>query len=87
MGHEQDGGEQEHRAALMRDGERDRLPCGMAERAVEGVALAERVEHEEVCRGAGGDDCDIRIESEHGAGTSVHFTIPKARELTEEANT
>jgi two-component system, OmpR family, phosphate regulon sensor histidine kinase PhoR len=30
---------------------------------------------------------DIRIESEQGHGTSVHFTIPKARELAEEANT
>ncbi len=29
---------------------------------------------------------DIRIESARDAGTSVHFTIPKARELTEEAS-
>jgi len=29
---------------------------------------------------------DIRIESEPGRGTAVHFTIPKARELTEEAS-
>lgn len=29
---------------------------------------------------------DIRIESQRGRGTSVHFTIPKARELAEEAN-
>jgi signal transduction histidine kinase len=29
---------------------------------------------------------DIRIESEPGHGTSVHFTIPKARELAEEAS-
>jgi signal transduction histidine kinase len=30
---------------------------------------------------------DIRIESEPERGTSVHFTIPKARELAEEAST
>ena len=30
---------------------------------------------------------DIRIESEVNKGTSVHFTIPKARELAEEAST
>ena len=30
---------------------------------------------------------DIRIESEPQKGTSVHFTIPKARELAEEAKT
>ncbi len=30
---------------------------------------------------------DIRIESERDRGTSVHFTIPKARELAEEART
>ncbi|MDE3103030.1 MAG: HAMP domain-containing histidine kinase, partial [Chloroflexota bacterium] len=29
---------------------------------------------------------DIRVESTRGAGTSIHFTIPKARELTEEAS-
>lgn len=29
---------------------------------------------------------DIRIESEPGKGTSIHFTIPKGRELTEEAS-
>lgn len=29
---------------------------------------------------------DIRIESGPGRGTSVHFTIPKARELAEEAS-
>lgn len=29
---------------------------------------------------------DIRIESEPARGTSVHFTIPKARELTKEAS-
>jgi signal transduction histidine kinase len=29
---------------------------------------------------------DIRIASDHGRGTSVHFTIPKARELAEEAS-
>jgi signal transduction histidine kinase len=29
---------------------------------------------------------DIRIESEPNRGTSVHFTIPKARELAEEAS-
>jgi signal transduction histidine kinase len=28
---------------------------------------------------------DIRIESEVGRGTSVHFTLPKARQLAEEA--
>ncbi len=29
---------------------------------------------------------DIRIESELGRGTSVHFTIPRAREMAEEAS-
>lgn len=29
---------------------------------------------------------DIRVESTVGAGTSVHFTIPKAREMAEEAS-
>ncbi|MDE3193841.1 MAG: PAS domain-containing sensor histidine kinase [Chloroflexota bacterium] len=29
---------------------------------------------------------DIRIESTRDSGTSIHFTIPKARELTEEAS-
>ncbi len=29
---------------------------------------------------------DIRIESEVGRGTSVHFTLPKARQLAEEAD-
>ena len=28
---------------------------------------------------------DIRVESEVGRGTSVHFTLPKARQLAEEA--
>ncbi len=36
-----------------------------------------------IVQGQGGD---IRIESARGRGTSVHFTIPKARDLTEEAH-